>query len=97
MKYAETVESLLENMEDVQGPTLNKIFEKIGTAASVLRHLPYCGLKAKKHRFGCLRAWIKYKSFAEWDGKKWTDLKFRPLVSYKSHRWKKLFTMVSRF
>ncbi len=61
-----------------------------------LFHLPFCELRGRgAHEFGCLRLWIKKKSFA--DLTTWEELKWRPLVSFRKHRWRKLFSLLSRW
>ena len=74
-----------------------QVFDRIGTAECGLRHLPYSNLrKTAHHRFGCLRLWPKLKVFR---GKKtaWEDFKWRPLVSFKKHRWKRVLALLSQF
>ena len=37
------------------------------------------------------------KVFRDKEGPGWSNFKWRPLVSYRNHRWKKLLSMLSRF
>ena len=60
-----------------------------------LKHLPYSKLKKGGHVMGCLRGWIKYKSLV--DPQCWDELKWRPLVSYRNHRWRRVLSLVSQW
>jgi len=61
-----------------------------------LLHLPYCNLRrAHRHRFGALSLWLKIKCLSPRPGS-WQQLKFRPLVSYKQHHWRRLLILACR-
>ncbi len=83
-------------LKDVSGWSIWKALEGIGRMAMALRYLPFCQCrKAKEHRYGCLRLWPKAKSVRN-PKRSWKTLTFRPLVSYRQHRFRRLFSMVSR-
>ncbi len=85
-----------EGMEELDAEQTERIFDRIGTAAQGLFYLPYVSLKKTcKHEFGCLRLWPKLKSFKE--EKNIDDYKWRPLVSYRKHKWRKLLSLLSKF
>ncbi len=88
-----------EGMKRLTKHEAKEVFDRIGTAACGLKHLVYSNLKKTKfHRFGVLRLWPKFKSFKGNEGSKprWSDMKWRPLVSYKKHRWRKVLALLSR-
>lgn len=78
-----------------------------------LHPLPFCNLKsAKKHRFGTLRLGPKVSSIqqdqlvlpgeapgpvANGEPYTWLSLRWRPLVAYSSHHWRKLLTLLCRW
>ena len=92
-------------MEKVQDGLLPRVFHNVAVLGNGLHHFPFAELRGRRARkFGSLRLWIKKKSFDVWDKKedggdemKGEDLKWRPLVSFREHRWRKLLSMVSRW
>ena len=96
MQYAKAMKEIGQGMKVVDLEKLTRIFEEVSRRENTLRHLPFCQLRPKgKHRFGCLRGWVKKKSFMELEG--WASLRWRPLVSFREHRWRRLFSLLSRF
>jgi hypothetical protein len=94
--YGKVLEELSAGMEDVPTNMINRVFARIGAAGQTLRHLPFAALRgAATHKFGCLRGWVKKKSFTE--EMSWSTLKWRPLVSFREHRWRKLLSLLSRY
>ncbi len=90
------LDDLASGMDDLDAEEIATINQDIPTIGARLGHLPFCKLRASKtHRFGALRAYLKAKSFeslVDWGGLKW-----RPLISFRKHRWRVLLSMVSRF
>ena len=86
-------------LEEVTGGELTRAFEGIGRMGSSLGYLPFCKLRGKgKHEFGCLRLWVKFKNFQiPEEERRWEDLAWRPLVSFRGHRWRVLFSLLSKF
>ena len=83
-------------MEQVPDHILAHISASIPTLGACLSHLPYSRLRAAHtHKFGVLRAYLKSKSF--YDLQSWIDCRWRPLVSYRQHRWRILLGLLSRF
>ena len=95
--YFEALREFAGGMRRLSGPEAKAVFNRIGTAGCGLRHLPFSNLrKTAHHRFGCLRLWPKLKVFRH--GKPlWEDFKWRPLVSFKRHRWKRVLGLLSQF
>ena len=84
------------DMNELSIDEAKRVYDEIGTAATGLRHLPYSSLrKTESHRFGCLRLWPKLKNFK--DTIKLDTLKYRPLVSYERHRWRRVLSLLSQF
>jgi hypothetical protein len=97
-KYGKALRQMTYDMQltEVQGAKLNRINENIGTLGSMLSYLPFCQLRpTSAHRFGAMRLWVKLKVF-ESEILGWNSLKWRPLVSYRQHKWRKLYAMTSR-
>ena len=98
MKYAEAQTQMVNDMElqAVSSGEVSRILGGIGLLGGSSKHLPYCEIKrTNSHRFGCLRLWPKYEDFGVqnvW----WADLKWRPLVSFRQHKWRRLFSMASQ-
>ena len=88
MKYAKGQHIMIDNMEPIDAQTLINIQGTIPTAAVGFHHLPFCELERGAREFGALRHWVKMKS--------WDDLKYRPVVSFKKQRWRKLWSLLSR-
>ncbi len=83
-------------MDPVPPDVLAHINDSVPTLGARLAHLPYSRLRAAgTHRFGVLRAYLKSKSF--YDLQTWTACRWRPLVSYRQHRWRVLLGLLSRF
>ena len=85
-------------LQEVTGTELTRAFEGLGRLGSSIGHLPFCRLRGKgQHESGCLRLWAKLKNFqvAE-EERRWEDLAWRPLVSFRGHRWRILFSMLSK-
>ena len=93
----ESVKILAEKaqLERLLGEEERTIWSRIRNIYNELKHLPFCNLMKGKHKFGVLQGWIKFKCLK--DDMTWQDVKMRPIVSYKNHRWRKLFTLMSAF
>ncbi len=99
MMYAQAKEQMMADMglREVSDAEIFRILEGIGRLGSSLTHLPYCELRrTNEHRFGCLRLWPKFKNFGEED-LEWSAVKWRPLASFRQHKWRRLFSLVSQF
>ena len=85
-------------LEEVTGSELTRTFERIGRLGSALGHLPFCKLQGKgKHEFWGLRLWVKFKNMQiPEEERRWDDLAWRPLVSFRGHRWRTLFSLLSK-
>jgi hypothetical protein len=80
-------------MEELSQEKETDIYDRIGWLGNSLNYLPFARLRsAKFHRFGALRLWPKKKVF--FNKPKWEDFKYRPLVSFQKHRWKRLFALL---
>lgn len=89
MKFAADMDQL--SVKDAKG-----ILEAVGSLGNGLRYLPFAQLRAThQHRFGSLRLWPKFKNFLEQPS--WDTFRWRPLVSFEHHRWRRLFSLLSRF
>ena len=83
-------------MDELPQEEAERIFDQIGIAANHLNHLPFAQLrKTHYHEFGRLRLWPKLKSFR--NPPSWEEMSYRPLVSYRRHRWRKLLAFLSQF
>lgn len=95
--YGEALDRMKEEMGLKKVPEEKRrwIALYFGEMGNLLRHLPFGGFQKKGHEFGCLRLWLKYKNFKNKD-RTWDTLGWRPLVSYRRHRYRRLFSLVSR-
>lgn len=60
------------------------------------RSLVYSKLRrAKEHRFGTMRAWLKGKSVVQVP-LRWSDVSWRPLISYSRHFWVHALSYLSK-
>ena len=77
-------------------PEVMRFTEEFFVWPNKLEVLPFCGLTSGcNHQFGSLTLHIKAKSiFPLCDG--WTNLKLRPLVSYRKHHWRNLLSITCR-
>ena len=99
--YLRALEEMKAGMDTLSPEEVSRIFEVIGRLGNGLKHLPYAALpKASCHEFGVLRLWCKLKSFKVDEGVvplSWSAFKWRPLVSFRKHRWRRVFSLLSRF
>ncbi len=83
-------------MKELSTDETQKVYDEIGIAANGLDHLPFAQLrKTKHHEFGMLRLWPKQKTFLQ--ESRWNEYKWRPLVSFRKHRWRRVLSLFSRW
>lgn len=101
--WAAATAKLGANLRDLtpeEGRRIQEYFYRLG---ETLGHLPFGRLRSgAKHRFGAVRAWIKFKSVKQYPnpllcGDPWGELRWRPLVSYTQHHWKRVLGLAGRF
>ena len=94
--YRYAAEEFAEDMEELDEDAIMKTYAEIGSLGAELRHLPFCNLAHRStHQYGTLRPWIKFKNFK--DLPEWDEMRYRPLISYQRHRWRRLFSLLSRW
>ena len=83
-------------MDELTVQEVNDVFEVIGRLGNQLRHLPFSRLRStREHRFGRLKLWPKKKIFYE--RANWDNFRYRPLVSFVHHRWRRVFALLSQW
>ncbi len=85
-----------EGLRKVSVEEVIRIYAGFFRLGEGLRHLPFLGLEhSSKHKFGAVRHCPKWKSIQSIPGR-WEDVKWRPLVSYQHHHWRRPLSMVGR-
>ena len=94
--YKHAEEQFAEALEELDEEARRSAYAEIGSLGTGLEHLPFCHLKhTSTHEYGTLRLWIKLKNFQNLP--EWTEMRYRPLISYRRHRWRRAFSMLSRY
>jgi hypothetical protein len=87
---------MADGMKKLSGIETSSIFNEIGIIGNQLSHLPFASLRrTSTHEFGVLRHWPKMKSAKT--SAEFADYKWRPLVSFRKHRWRKVLALVSKW
>ena len=99
-KYSLAVDQFIAdtgNYREIDDATVKKWEGKLVRINNRCNSLPFCGLKkSEKHKFGILRLWFKSKNLKS-SNLTWSSFKFRPLVSYYHHHWKRCYKLISMF
>jgi len=94
--YANAASTLASAMEPLNPLEVENIHHRIYRQGERFHRLPYCRLrKSVSHMFAILKAWPKFKSLKEFPSKI-EDIKWRPIMGYANHHWKRLLSMLGK-
>lgn len=63
-----------------------------------IKEMPWVRLEPiHRHKYGVLKAWVKGKSYKNGPPTSWSQIKWRPISGYASHRWRHLLGIGGRF
>lgn len=96
-KWNQAVRKMSENLVSVGNEEFQYILENLFSFGNNLVRIPFSRLTvASRHQFGPLRVWPKRKCFVNWP-EDWSQVLWRPLVSYFHHHWRRLVGIAGRF
>lgn len=98
LQWSRAVQRLASGLTVVPDEQMNIIFQTMFRKGQMFDELPFCSLrKAIEHEFGSLRAWPKKRTLDFDKLTSWSEIAWRPLVSYLRNHWRVLIGLAGRW